>query len=140
LNLDRHIALQFYQNLGKLFYAIVAADNSVRVEEMEAVKELVKEYWQQTELGNSNSKTEFENIILDTFNWLCKDNEYSAEACFDSFISFKQKHESIFTKGIKSLILNTTAKISASFSGQNKSELILLAKLNIEFQKGKDTF
>lgn len=135
MNLDEKTTLQFYQNLGKLFYAIAAIDNVVRDEEINAVKKWVKIYWLNQDLINATSKSDAENAILETFNWLNKDEEYNAETCYDNFVIFKKQNESIFTDTINSLILKTVGKIAASFSGQNKSELIFLAKLNIELKK-----
>lgn len=135
MNSKENKALQFYQNLGKLFYAIAAADNNVKEEEVVAINKCVKKYWLSQERETTNSKNESKNAILETFNWLCKDNEYNAEACYNSFLSFKRQNESIFTTDINSLILKTVGEISASFSGQNKSELIFLAKLSIELKK-----
>lgn len=137
MKLDHNTILQFYQNLGKLFYAIAAADNAVKDEECKAVVNVVKKYWLHQDFIAVKSKNEAENVIIDTFQWLCEDNEYNAEDCYNSFINFKKQNASIFTDSINSLILKTVGKIAASFSGQNKSELILLARLNIELKKGK---
>ncbi len=87
-----------------------------------------------------SKKSDAENAIIETFNWLCEDEEYNAEACYNSFINFKKENESIFTDHINTLILKTVGKISASFSGQNKSELIMLAKLNIELKSNNKIF
>ena len=65
------------------------------------------------------------------------DNEYSAKACFNSFLTFKNAHEQLFTKDMNMLILKTARIIASSFSKVNKSELILLAKLNMELKKIK---
>ena len=72
---------------------------------------------------------------VNTFKWLHSDNEYNAEICYNSFVSFKREHEDLFTSKMKTLILKTAAIIAASFSGQNKSELMMLGKLSIEFKK-----
>ena len=53
----------------------------------------------------------------------------------NSFINYKNENEHEFTEQIKGLILKTAGKIASSFSGENKSELIMLANLNIEFKK-----
>lgn len=135
LNLDQNTVIQFYQNLGKLFYAVAAIDNRVRPEEVDAVVELVKRYWLNPTLISESSISDAQNAILETFNWLRNDKEYDAEKCYLGFINFKRQNEAIFTDSINTLILKTAGKISASFSGQNKSELILLAKLNIELKK-----
>ncbi|NRD24625.1 hypothetical protein HNV10_15330 [Winogradskyella litoriviva] len=135
MKVSKHIALQFCQNLGKLFYAFAAVDKSVNDEEISTVKRLVEKYWLQQDLIVSCSQNDAKNAIIDTFNWLCKDMEYDAQTCYNSFINFKKQNNFIFTEDIKKLIIKTVGKISSSFSGQNKSELILLAKLNIELKK-----
>ena len=136
MNLEDHTTYRFFQNLGKLFFAFASVDNNVREEEVKAVQQLVRKYWLDVDIINIISKRDAEDAVLKTFDWLCKDNDYNAEACYDSFVSFKKQNESFFTDSINSLILKTVGKIAASFSGQNKSELILLAKLNIELKKG----
>ena len=137
LIMNNELTRQFYQNLGKLFYAIAAVDNSVRKEEVSAVEKLVETYWLQQDLIDFQLQNEAKNAIMDTFKWLCEDNEYDAETCYTSFINFKKQNSSIFTDQINSLILKTASKITSSFSGQNKSEIIMLAKLNIELKKNK---
>jgi len=126
---------KFYQNLGKLFYAIAAIDNKVRVEELNKLKETVKKEWLATNLIEEDEKTNAEHSIINTFKWLHNDNEYNAEACYNSFLAFKNDHESLFTNDIKTLILKTARAVAASFSKVNKAELILLAKLNMELKK-----
>ncbi|EGV43898.1 hypothetical protein BZARG_2381 [Bizionia argentinensis JUB59] len=135
MNIDSNTTLEFYQNLGKLFYAIAAADNVVRDEEIKKVEELVKEYWIHKNITPLVSKNISEQIIMSTFNELNKFKSYNTNDCFSSFISFKKQNEFMFTSKLNSLILKTVGKISASFSGQNKAELIMLARLNIELKK-----
>lgn len=134
---DNNIKLQFYQNLGKLFYAIAAVDNVVRAEEVSAVKKWVKTYWLDKNFVDASSKNNAEYVILNTFYWLCKDEEYCAKSCYNGFINFKRQNESLFTDEVNTRILKTAGKIAASFSGQNKAELIMLANLNIELKKRK---
>ena len=125
----------FYQNLGKLFYAIAAIDGTVKSEELKKLQELVKTDWLKTDVIGASHKVDAENAIVNTFKWLNDDNEYDAQACYNSFISFKKNNEPLFTNKINTLIMHTAGKIASSFSGTNKSELILLAKLNLEFKK-----
>lgn len=132
---NNEINLNFYQNLGKLFYAIAAVDNHVREEELVKLKETVKKVWLTTNLIEDDFKVDAESSIINTFNWLNLDHEYDAETCFNSFIRFKKEHEQLFTSHVKTLIIKTTEAIASSYSGKNKSELIMLAKLNLEFKK-----
>lgn len=133
--MDKINNIKFYQNLGKLFYAIAASDKTVREEELHKLQETVKSVWLNSNLVQDDVKAEAEHSIINTFKWLNRDNEYDAETCFNSFISFKKDNEQLFTKELKSLILITANVIASSFSGKNKSELIMIAKLNLELNK-----
>jgi len=133
--MDKTNNIKFYQNLGKLFYAIAASDNVVKEEELDKLKETVKKAWLTSNLVQDDVKVEAEHSIINTFKWLNRDNEYDAETCFNSFINYKKDHEQLFTKELNSLILKTANGIASSFSRKNKSELIMLAKLNLELNK-----
>ena len=135
MSLDKGVSLQFYQNLGKIFYAIAVVDYVVRDEEYTTVINLVETYWLPEDSVLLSSKSDEKNAIIDTFKWLYEHKEEDADECYKSFISFKKSNPSIFTKNINALILKTVGKIAMSFSGQNKSELILLAKLDFELRK-----
>jgi len=137
MKIEKELAYEFYQNLGKLFYAIAAIDNNVRVEELDKLKDLVKKDWLTANLIEDNLKINIEHSIINTFKWLHNDKEYNAETCYNSFITFKKEHESLFTKDVNKLILKTARDVAASFSKLNKSELMLLARLDIELKKNK---
>ncbi|TJY35771.1 hypothetical protein [Pontimicrobium aquaticum] len=132
---NESVVHKFYQNLGKLFYAIASIDGSVRTEELESLKEIVKKEWLLTHLANDDLKLNAQQSIINTFRWLHDDNEYNASECYKSFLIFKNNHETLFTNEVNKLILKTARAIAAAFSKVNKSELMLLAKLDIEFKK-----
>ena len=134
---DKELTHRFYQNLGKLFYAIAAIDNNVRVEELDKLKDVVKKEWLTTNLIDDDFKKNAEQSIINTFKWLHDDNEYNAETCYNSFLTFKKEHEPLFTDGMNTLILKTARAIAAAFSKVNKSELMLLAKLDMELKNIK---
>jgi hypothetical protein len=131
LDSKQNTKIHFYRALGKLFYALASTDNCVKEEELNVLKDMIDKEWSTLKGFNAHAKSS----IIDTFEWLQNDNEYDAEICYNSFINFKKAHEDLFDTSVKSLILKTASKISSSFSGQNKSELIMLAKLNLEFKK-----
>lgn len=134
MDINKKLAHRFYQNLGKLFYAIAAVDGSVRAEELDRLNKIVEREWQSINLI-ANVKLKDEHSIVNTFKWLHDDNEYNAEVCYNSFIAFKNSNEALFTSEINSLILKTARTIAAAFSKVNKAELILLARLDIELKK-----
>jgi len=132
---NKGLAHKLYQNLGKLFYAVAAIDNNVRDEELDRLRDVVKNEWLKSNLIQDDLKANIEDSIINTFKWLHDDNEYNAEICYNSFIAFKNKHEALFTKDLNTIILETTRAITASFSGVNKSELIIMARLSLELNK-----
>lgn len=135
MKINKGLVQKLHQNLGKLFYAIAAVDNNVRVEELDELKNIVKKEWLTSQLIEDNHKQIAEHAIVNTFKWLQNDNEYNAEMCYNSFLAFKKEHEPLFTNDMNTHILKTARAIAASFSGINKSELIMLAKLDIELKK-----
>lgn len=127
--------LQFYQNLGKLFFAIAAIDRNVREEELEKLKDIVIKDWMSFNHYKDVSETDIKAAIIDTFKWLHSDNEYDAHMCYNSFLIFKKENNELFTLEINKLIIKTARAIASSFSGINKNELILLTKLELELRK-----
>ena len=131
---SKKLHLAFYQHVGKIFYAIASADNTINEAEYNTLKSIVKSDWLLLDscIDKADNNT---SPIIDVFNWLDKEQDYDSEICYMSFIDFKTKNEVLFTDEIKQLIIKTAGAIAASFSGINKSELIMLAKLNIELKK-----
>ena len=127
-------SVQFYQKLGKLFYAIAAADNVVRKNEHKKLKEIVKTEWMTIDDFEDDFHTDAAYQIEVVFDWLNTEEKLHAQTWFDDFISFKEEHPKLFNQQIKKLILKTGNAIAASFSGKNKSELIMLARLNLNFK------
>lgn len=127
--------MHFYQKLGKLFYAIAAADNDVREAEILKLHEIVKSKWLPVDDTEDNFNTDAAYQIEFVFDWLNNQGQLNAEACFKDFIDFKNEQKHFFTEPIKNLIIKTAHAIANSFSGKNKSELIMLAKLDIELKK-----
>ncbi len=120
----------FYQNLGRLFYAVAFIDNTVRNEEIETLKKFVSSTWasldNQPDAYGANSAFQIEVV----FNWL--DSEvYSAQDSYDAFAAYYTANKSLFTKTICQKIIKTASAIANAFSGLNKSELIILAQLNL---------
>lgn len=119
-----------YQNLGKLFYAMAISDGSVHVKEWEKVKEIVKEDWLYVDDFTDRYGTDAANQIEIVFDWLLE-YEKSSEECFEEFKEFYAAHPHAFTKEIRTLTGKTANAIANAFSGRNKSELVLLAKINL---------
>jgi|SaaInl6LU_22_DNA_1037377.scaffolds.fasta_scaffold00169_32 hypothetical protein len=129
------MTIQFYRNLGKLFYAIAAIDGNVRLVEIEKLKEFVKEHWLDIDDIEDVFGTDAAYQIEVVFDWLNYDEEIDINACYNDFVVYKNKQSHLFTDEVKKLILKTGSGIAHAFSGINKSELMLMARLDMELKK-----
>ncbi|MEM5565487.1 hypothetical protein WNY78_10245 [Psychroserpens sp. AS72] len=132
---QKKLTLVFYQNLGKLFFAIAASDGTVRELEFDKLKAFVKQEWLDVDDINDAFGADAAYQIEIVFDWLKHSDELNVQACFDDFINYKNDQSQLFTADIRKLILKTATSIAYAFSGINKAELIMLAKLDIELKK-----
>lgn len=120
----------FYQNLGKLFYAMAAADKVIRIEEVKKLKQIVNTEWLNLRGVKDKSEIDAMRQIKIIFNQLGAQIQNPNNSMAE-FKSFKKEHEYLFTDDVKQLIWKTASAITTAFSGRNKSELMLLAELGI---------
>ncbi len=120
----------FYQNLGRLFYAVAIADKKVREVEIKALEKHVKNTWLTIENTKNafGDNTAFQIEIV--FSWL-KDGFNTSDECFQTFENYYKLNKPLFTSQIKQIIIETADEIADSFSGINKQELFILDKLNL---------
>ncbi|RED49372.1 hypothetical protein [Seonamhaeicola aphaedonensis] len=132
---QKRMTLKFYQSLGRLFYAIAAADKQVRKVEFNKLKELVREQWLPLDSTEDEYHSDAAYQIEIVFDWLNNEENLNAQACYDAFINYKNEQPHLFTEEVNSLILKTGNTIANAFAGINKSELMMLANLSIELKK-----
>lgn len=130
----KELNISFYQNIAKLFYAIAASDNNVKVEEYNALKKIMKREWLLVVDTEDYYKMDVAHQIEIVFDRLTT-KKLNAKTCFNEFIAYKNKHHYLFTDEINSLILKTAGTITSAFAKQNKSELMMLASLSLELKK-----
>ncbi|MBC3846661.1 hypothetical protein H8K90_09740 [Winogradskyella echinorum] len=131
----KKMTLKFYQNLGKLFYAVAATDGNVKPIEIEKLNTFVKKYWLDIDDIEDVFGIDAAYQIEVVFDWLNYDEEMDVNTCYTDFVSYKNEQSHLFTEEVKKLILKTSSAIAHAFSGINKSELMLIAKLDIELKK-----
>lgn len=131
---NQHTIIEFYQHVGKLFYAVALSDNKLDEGEFDTLKNELSTASSFTELLAVDKTLGGKHHILSAFTLMFAD-KVSPQICYDEFIAFKKKHEELFTASVKENILSIAGKIASSFSNRNKSELIMLAKLSIAFKK-----
>jgi len=131
--LSNHMALEFYQHIGKLFYALTAADNAIREEEFALFNALINDRW----ILSTGIKTEdtASSIlqIKNTFKRLQNLNS-NANSCFNECLIYINTNKTLFSPKLKALILNTAQQLASIVANKNKSELIMLAKLELCFK------
>lgn len=117
--------LSYY--LGLIFYSIAKADGKLTYEEYCRFIDNTEKNWKDFSYINyKDIKTAFNDLQA---------QDADAKKCYNDFVYFLKNNPEIFTQDLKSLILKTANSIAYSFAGINKSELILLGKLNLEFKK-----
>ncbi len=130
---SQNTSIEFYQNLGKLFYAIAAADKVVRKSEYDSLRKHVQAKWLQVDDIEDEFGVDTAFQIEVVFDWMNYET-VNAESCFTEFELFYKEHPSLYSKKIKQLIWDTAISIAEAFSGKNKSELILLGRLSLIFE------
>jgi len=121
---------KFYQNLGKLFFAVAASDRMVRKPEIVKLREIVKSRWLELDEASDQFDTDAAYNIEFAFDWLVS-RKLPVNDCLEDFKSFKKEHEDLFTAKIKKMILETSNDIASSLAGKNKSELAMLNKVRV---------
>jgi len=125
--------LLFYQNIGELFYAVAAADNVVREAEYKELTRFVEEEWKSMDDYQDTFGTDAAYQIAIVFEWFDYER-MEADDCFESFSNYYKNHKKLFSEKRKKLIVKTVQKIASSFNGTNKSELIMITKLQLLFK------
>lgn len=128
MSINKHYKSDFFENLAYLFYSVAIADRKIMVEEKRIIIEYVKKYWSHR-LKTSDS----DEIIYATLRWLIKEETISEDA-FLVFKNFFLDNKKLFSDELRNKIMETSNGIALSYSGKNKSELILLTKLHTLFK------
>ncbi len=125
-----HSVQKLYQNLGKVFYAVAAADDVVHNKEKNTLKKIVKSDWVDVDDFQDEYGTDAAYMIEIIFDWLDQ-NQPPAKSAFQEFKEFKKEHEEFFTPEINGLILKTSEEIAESFAGTNKKESEMISQLKM---------
>ncbi len=121
---------EMYQNLGKLFYAVAAADGNVHQKEVDKLRSFISKFWLGVDEVEDAFGTDAAYQIEIVFDWLVE-NESDTSTNFAEFEDYYRQHGQKFTTFIKILVMDTATAIANAFSGSNKAELIVLNKLRL---------
>lgn len=122
------IGNEFYQSLGKLFYAVAMADNNVRPKEVKRLREYVRQHWLEVDKFEDEFHTDAAYQIEIVFDWL-EGEEKDGEEYFKEFKEFYMEHHEKFPETIRKLIVETAESIASAFAGKNRSEMLTIFKL-----------
>ena len=126
--------LLFYQKIGELFYAVAASDRVVRKAEYEALAKIVEDEWKKMDDYEDKFGTNAAYQMAIVFEWFDYE-QMDAQDCYNDFEEYYKEHKNLFYGNRKELIVRTARKIANAFRGSNKSELIMLTKLDLLFKK-----
>jgi uncharacterized tellurite resistance protein B-like protein len=119
----------FYKELGRLLYAIAAADGRVSDKEVATLKRIVSEELVPLETSTDHFGTDQAYITEFEFDVLA-DRNASSEGAFDSFIAYMASHKGDLDTERKELIYRAADAVANAFHGVNKAELPLLIELH----------
>ena len=121
---------KFYQNLGKLFYAVAASDSVVRKDEFEALKKVVNTHWLslEGEVDEFGGEAPYQIEIVFDFLNASKFEEHAHDFVKD-FEVFKSTNQELFSAKVDRTIWRTCISIAEAFYGKNQKEKEILAKI-----------
>ena len=119
----------FYKELGRLLYAIAAADERVRPAEVETLKRIVKDELVPLEDSTDHFGTDQAFITEFEFDVLAE-RDATAEEAFDSFIAYMARHHNDLPEGRRQVIFRAADAVAKSFHGVGKKEIPYLVELH----------
>lgn len=119
----------FYKELGRLLYAIAAADGKISDQEIRTLKKVVSDQLVPQEVSTDHFGTDQAFITEFEFDVLA-DRGASVEGAFDSFIAYMARHRHDLTAERKELIYRCADAVASAFHGVGKAELPLLIELH----------
>jgi hypothetical protein len=122
-------ATLFYKELGRLLYAIAAADGKVRQKERDTLKWVVKDLLVPVEASVDHHGTDRAYITEFEFDVLL-DRDATAEEAFDSFMVYMQGHRDDLPEERRELIYTCADAVAHAFHGISAKELPLLIEVH----------
>lgn len=119
----------FYKKLAHLFYAIAMSDKKFALVEKVQIIDFVKKYWTTDIDILTNSR----DIIFDTLKRLV-DEKFNSQETFLIFKNYYLENKRYFSYELKEQILEANWAIAKAYGTTNKSELVLLCKIDLLFK------
>jgi uncharacterized tellurite resistance protein B-like protein len=118
----------FYQELGKLLFAVAKADGTISKKELKALHESVLSDILPLEDSTDEFGTDAAFYVEMQFETL-EVNNANPDECFQSFVDYVKEHHTAFNEELKQLVIKVSEKIANSYYGTNSKEQKLLNEL-----------
>lgn len=126
---------EFLGLLTRLLYSIAWTDKNGHPKELKKIKQILFGEW----VNKETARQEFrDHLFLKQQIAHAEEQEVSTENCFSEFQVFYEAHKNLFDVQLCDMILKSCNEVARAYAGANKSELILLLKLELLFKSNKD--
>lgn len=119
---------QVAKAIGYLVYAVASADNHVSPEEKKVVHDVINEHWKKL----ADKEDPFGVRALDFIDKMLEvldEKHIDSEEAFKLFQEVYAEHKNVFDPDLKWFILEVCIKTGSAFNRLNKSELVLLSRI-----------
>lgn len=124
---------KFYVELGKLFYAIAAADGKIRPQEVQELKKIIRDDLVPMEDGHDRFGTDHAFLAEFEFEVLA-DKGIRPEAAYKSFLAYIKENNKHIDAQMRAKAVSIAEKIATSYRGINEPEKKLLEDLRKHLQ------
>ena len=121
---------QVAKAIGYIVYAVASADKHVVEEERKIAHDLINEHWAllvDNEDPFGVRALDFVDKIIVSF----EEDHLDSEKAFEMFQAIYNEQKQDFSKDIKQFILDLCIKVGSAFNQMNKSELVLLSRIEM---------
>ena len=119
---------RFYKALGDLFYAVAAADHTVRAEEREQLNNEIQFAWKHYD--NSTDRFGSDRAFLTEFEFeALEDSMVPAGEAYEAFESYFNDHQQEIDTHTRTRIFNSARHIAEAIRKLNKEETEYLVRL-----------
>lgn len=115
---------EYIRALGHLFFAVAAVDRRIEAGEVRALEQSLRNHWSDSQAD------EIQSVFEALFQQPPSGNE-----AFEVFREYFLANPDQFSAFEKQQIFKTADAVASAFSNKNKSELVLLSKLQLLFSQ-----
>jgi hypothetical protein len=119
---------QVAKAIGFLVYAVASADKHITLEEKRVVHDIVNENWKLLADSEDPFGVRAMDFIDKMFDSL-EDKHVTSEEAFNYFKEVYDKNMEKFSPELVQFILDICIKTGSAFNRMNKSELVLLSRI-----------